>query len=104
MTAIESVRRELTTPRLRPSKMFIAAEQHRLGGWHCHGLIEYPMTHHMDSMDGLTSGSLRRLGYCLVNSVGSQSACSQYLSKYLLKDDFHGDWNLYGRKKFWSGV
>jgi hypothetical protein len=103
-TAIDRVVRTLQEPRLRPTKMFVAAEQHRLGGWHCHGLLEFPDTKYNDALVGFQRNSLGRLGFNKVDVVGSVDACSIYLSKYLTKDDSHGDWRMTGRKKFWVGV
>ncbi len=100
-TAIEKVIKALRKPRLRPTKMFVAAEQHMLGGWHCHGLLEFPDTKHHDKMIGFQESNLKRLGYNCVSSVGDLDACSMYLSKYLVKDEWHGDWQTVGRKKFW---
>jgi hypothetical protein len=102
-TAIQSVIRELHAPRLRPTKTFVAAEQHRLGGWHCHGLLEFPQSKHFDAEVGLAKNTLSRLGFNVVSSVANLEACSVYLSKYLTKDEFHGDWAITGRKKFWNG-
>ncbi len=90
--------------RMHPTKMFVAAEQHRLGGWHCHGLLEFPIFHEPHPFNGFTRNALTRLGYTVVGSVGNLDACSTYLSKYLTKDDFHGDWIMTGRKKFWRPV
>lgn len=100
--AIDKVERALTMPRLRPTKMFIAAEQFKLGGWHTHGLLEFPDTKHRDELVMYQRNNLKSLGYNLVSSVGSLDACSVYLSKYLTKDEYHGDWRMTGRKKFWQ--
>jgi hypothetical protein len=103
-TAIAHVERTLTQHRLKPQKMFIAAEQHRLGGWHCHGLLEYPMQLFHPFQIVATALDLGALGYNLVGRIGDQNACSAYLSKYLTKDELHGDWKMVGRRKFWKGV
>jgi len=103
-TAIDRVFWVLLEPRLRPTKMFVAAEQHMLGGWHCHGLLEFPETKHEASMVMFHKNTLSQLGFNAVSSVGNLGACSVYLSKYLLKDEFHGDWRMYGRKKFWHPI
>lgn len=102
-TAIDRVERCLSEPRLRPTKMFIAAEQFMLGGWHCHGLLEFPVTKHHDAMVGFQRHALTPLGFNKVDVVSSLDACSVYLSKYLVKGDWQGDWRMTGRKKFWSG-
>lgn len=101
-TAIDKVVSRLSAPRLRPTKMFVAAEQHMLGGWHCHGLLEFPDTKYADSMVGFQNNNLKPLGWEKVSLVSSLDACSVYLSKYLVKDDWHGDWRMTGRKKFWQ--
>ena len=101
-TAIDRVQRVLSEPRLRPTKSFIAAEQHMLGGWHCHGLLEFPDTKHAESMVGFQRNNLKALGFNVVSPVGNLDACTVYLSKYLVKDEFHGDWRMTGRKKFWT--
>lgn len=103
-TAMDRVVCTLREPRLRPTKMFVAAEQHMLGGWHCHGLLEFPNTWHESEMVNWQRNNLTQLGYNMVSSVGNLDACSAYLSKYLVKDDWHGDWRMVGRKKFWSQV
>ena len=103
-TAIDRVISTLSEPRLKPTKMFVAAEQHRLGGWHCHGLLEFPETKHKADMVGFQRNNLRELGFNCVSSVGNLDACSVYLSKYLIKDEDHGDWRMTGRKKFWQPV
>ncbi|MBA7716784.1 hypothetical protein ES703_125861 [subsurface metagenome] len=100
--AIDKVVSRLSKPRLRPTKMFIAAEQHMLGGWHCHGLLEFPDTKHAESMVGFQRNNLKALGFNVVAPVGNLDACTVYLSKYLVKDEFHGDWRMTGRKKFWT--
>lgn len=101
-TAIQSVIRELHAPRLRPTKTFVAAEQHRLGGWHCHGLLEFPQSKHFGSEIGFAKTTLGKLGFNVVNSVSNLDACSAYLSKYLTKDEFHGDWTMTGRERYWK--
>ena len=107
-TAIDKVINTLCEPRLRPTKLFVAAEQHYLGGWHCHGLMEYPRREsgevfHDDDMLGFQRNNLSKLGYNKVDIVNDMNACSVYLSKYLVKDDWHGDWKMTGRPKFWQG-
>lgn len=107
-TAIEKVERAISEPRLKPTKMFIAAEQHMLGGWHCHGLLEFPRrgndeVFYEDNMLGFQRHKLNKLGYNKVDIINDVNACSLYLSKYLVKDDWHGDWKMTGRKKFWMG-
>lgn len=106
-TAIKKVVDVLHDPRLRPTKLFVAAEQHRLGGWHCHGLMEFPRrdtgeVFHGDIMLTLRRNNLSRLGFNKVDIVSNLNACSVYLSKYLVKDEWHGDWRMVGRKKFWQ--
>lgn len=106
-TAIDKVERALSTPRLRPVKMFIAAEPHYLGNWHCHGLIELPRDgsgnlFHGEDILAFQKNNLSQLGFNKVDIVDSINACSLYLSKYLVKDEWHGDWKMTGRKKFWS--
>ncbi|MBA7546512.1 hypothetical protein ES705_38904 [subsurface metagenome] len=103
-SAIGRVVSRLSEPRLKPTKMFVAAEQHMLGGWHCHGLLEFPDTKHAPEMVQFQRNNLKSLGYNMVGSVGNLDACSVYLSKYLVKDEFHGDWRMAGRKKFWKSV
>lgn len=100
-TAIDRVVHTLREPRLRPTKMFVAAEQHMLGGWHCHGLLEFPESRHSSEIVSLNRLSLSGLGYNMISNVGNLDACSAYLSKYLVKDDWHGDWRMIGRAKFW---
>jgi len=107
--AIDKVVKVLTMPRLKPTKLFVAAEQHMLGGWHCHGLMEYPRRSngelfHGEDMTKFQRNSLAPLGFNVVSGVNDVSACSLYLSKYLVKDEWHGDWRMTGRKKFWQGV
>ncbi len=101
-TAIDKVIRVLREPRLRPCKAFIAAEQHLLGGWHTHGLLEYPHSHWSESMDRFAATTLQALGYNMVSQTKNMQACATYLSKYITKDEFHGDWRMIGRKKFWD--
>ena len=94
--------KKVNTIRLRPTKVFIAAEQYRIAGWHCHGLLEFPETKHSDAMVGFQRANLSPLGFNRVNVVWSKGAASMYVSKYAAKDAFHGDWRMTGRKKFWQ--
>jgi hypothetical protein len=101
-TAIDRVTRAFTAePLFRPTKMFIAAEQHMLGGWHCHGLLEYAPGTNPRALNDLHEPALRSLGFNKINQVGHVNAASIYLSKYLVKSDSCGDWRMTGRKKFW---
>ncbi len=106
--AIDRVDRYLNEPVLRPTKMFVAAEPHYLGNWHCHGLIELPrrqdgeLFYDIDVMNNWQKNTLNRLGFNVCGEVGDQSACSNYLSKYLTKEDNRADWKIFGRKKFWK--
>lgn len=102
-SAINSVIRKLSSPRLRPTKMFVAAEQHKLGGWHCHGLLEFPAGRSVGSDFLIASNKtiLSELGFNMMGSIGNMDACSVYLSKYITKGEFHGDWQITGRSKFW---
>jgi len=100
-TAMDIVERTLRAPRLRPVKMFIAAEQHRLGGWHCHGLIQYPDTKWKTSLPSFEQNALSAIGYNRVSVVHDKAAASMYLSKYLIKDENAGDYRFVGRSKFW---
>lgn len=107
-TSIKVVREALTQPRLRPVKAFIAAEQNYLGGWHNHGLLELPRyddgtLRHESEILKLVHNRLSRLGFNKVDIVSDVNAASVYLSKYLIKDEFHGDWLTTGRRKFWQG-
>lgn len=103
-TAIDRVVNCLSYPRLRPTKMFIAAEQHMLGGWHCHGLLEFPQSKHPEELIKFQRNNLSDLGFNKANIVNNVNACSVYLSKYLTKSEFTGDWRMTGRKKFWQPV
>lgn len=108
-TAIDKVEAVLSEPRLRPVKMFIAAEPHYLGNWHCHGMLEFPRREngelfYEDYMLDWQRNNLSRLGFNKVDIVNDLNACSVYLSKYLVKNDWHGDWKMTGRKKFWNGA
>lgn len=101
-TAINIVERTLNDRRLRPVKMFIAAEQHLLGGWHCHGLLQYPDTKWREKLPGWDSLALNKVGFNRVSMVADTEACSAYLSKYLVKNENCGDYRFTGRKKFWT--
>jgi len=108
-TAINKVVSALSTPRLRPVKLFVAAEPHYLGSWHCHGLIEFPRSgsgevFHGEDILAFQKHNLADLGFNKVDIVNDLNACSVYLSKYLVKDDWHGDWKMTGRKRYWQGV
>ena len=102
-TALSLVAKSLLSPRLRPTKSFICAEQHMLGGWHCHGLLQFPKSHWKEKEVVFARATLSPLGFNMVSTTKNTSACAAYLSKYLTKDDAHGDWIMTGRKKFWQG-
>lgn len=107
-TAMEKVASTLAgVPRIQPQKIFICAEQHLLGGWHCHGLLEYPETrqgiHYLDDAESrAASFELSRLGFNVVDSLRDLPAAAIYCAKYLTKGDKQGDWCMVGRKKFWT--
>ena len=102
-TALAKVKNSLLTPRLRPVKTFVAAEQHKLGGWHCHGLIEFPRSQHLSEYGiCVPHAQLSELGFNQVSIVSNANACSIYLSKYITKDDWTGDWLMTGREKYWK--
>lgn len=104
-TAIDIVQRKLLTPRLHPVKTFIAAEQHYLGGWHTHGLLQYPATDHsLDFLIASDKAILAEVGFNVISHVNDLDACSAYLSKYITKGEFTGDWRMSGRRKFWNVI
>lgn len=98
-------------------RAFIAGEEHRLGGWHTHGLVEFEHSGCNDALVVLPSGEewdlgrevgetpalimehrrrLGALGWCRVQEVRAIGGCAGYCSKYLTKEvgdyDFYGNW------------
>lgn len=74
-------------------RAFMAAEPHRLGNWHVHGLFRLPGC--ADTAIDTVKADFKRLGWSRVESVRNYGAVSSYCSKYLTKDRMC-DWDLYG--------
>jgi hypothetical protein len=80
-------------------RTFLAAEPHKLGGWHCHGLIEFFHREPGDT-EGLileARGQLGSLGWSRVEAMRNIGGVAGYCSKYLTKElgdyDFYGQWH-----------
>jgi len=86
-------------------KGFVGAERHYLGGWHAHGLLEYPRNdisiHHSPETSEIISAKryleiqLSRRGFCRVESIKNPEAVATYISKYITKD-LNSDWEIWG--------
>ena len=81
--------RESVTSVVAVNRLFEAAEEFKLGDWHCHGLVSW----HHASESPLFDASLHEigkrlsgLGYCLVEPANSVPSVAIYLSKYVIKD------------------
>jgi hypothetical protein len=100
-------------------RAFLATEEHYLGGYHVHGLLEFE---HRDAGDARTVSlatynirvglesvetpmlvniareRLARLGWCRVEEVkligGVAGYCAKYLTKEVSDYDFYGKWDL----------
>ncbi len=92
-TAIDRVRKALLPE--SDGRLFVAAEPHYLGNWHCHGLLW------KDEDDDATryyaADNLDRLGWNVVSSCRSSGAVSRYCAKYIAKS--LADWDLTGNWK-----
>lgn len=86
-------------------KGFVGAERHYLGGWHAHGLLEYPRNeisiHHSSETSEIIITQryleiqLSRRGFCRVEQAKNVQAVSMYISKYITKD-LDSDWEIWG--------
>lgn len=96
-TAIEMVSHRLPFYR----KAFIAAELHKLGGYHCHGLVEFShlVSGDMDALCTNTVTSLKRGGFCTVAPIRDTNAVSAYCTKYITKE--MGDYEFFGSSMAW---
>lgn len=94
--AIETTLRDIPVCR----KYFIAAEPHRLGGYHTHGLIEFNGGADFDHAAGYVQDHMRKRGYARVEEVRSVGAVSAYVCKYMTKT--LGDWDIGGQRIHWK--
>lgn len=78
------------------NRVFIAAETHRLGNWHVHGLVRLP--HAAEWAFDYLKSDFNRLGYNRLEPIRKIEAVSTYCAKYLTKDRL-GDWEMYGNWK-----
>lgn len=80
-------------------RCFLAAEPHYLGGWHCHGLIEFFHREPGDTEALILQarGQLASLGWNRVEAMRNIGGVAGYCSKYLTKElgdyDFYGQWH-----------
>lgn len=95
-TAISMVQNKLP----RAAKSITFAESHRLGGFHCHGLIDAGRDFDLESVQGYTQRALQTLGFCRVERVNNVGAVSTYCAKYLTKAC--GDYDLQGDSRWWQ--
>ncbi len=96
---------ELSVREIRPfNKLFLAAEEHLLGGYHCHGLIEWN-----DRDTALFDGKfvrtskhldLNRLGFNRVDHIRNAKAVSAYCTKHVVKS--MTDYEFFGRPDAWA--
>ncbi len=94
-TAISMVQHKLP----HAAKSIVFAESHRLGGLHCHGLVDAGRDYDIESVQGYTQRSLQALGYCRVERINNVGAVSTYCVKYLTKAC--ADYDLQGEAKWW---
>ena len=70
-------------------RFFGAAEEFRLGDWHCHGLVKWHSGYQNDILtnQALEVGRrLSKIGFCRVEPANSAVAVANYISKYVIKD------------------
>lgn len=70
------------------SRLFVAAEEFKLGDWHCHGLVKWnssPETVLLGLSSSEVERGLSRIGHCRIEQARSLPAVSEYLSKYVIK-------------------
>lgn len=87
-------------------RAFLAAEPHRFGGYHVHGLAMWEdyllpdgsLSHRID----YAKANLGRLGWSRCQAIRDIGGTSGYCSKYLTKE--LSDWDLYGDLAMWSRV
>lgn len=85
------------------SRAFIAAEPHRLGNFHAHGLVYNHAEdmslalaeHYLDSF----THNIKRYGWSSVTAVREQGAVANYCAKYITKD--MSDWRMLGDRDAW---
>jgi len=91
LSLIESARRVVSG---RPSDQFvcrrgfIAAEEFKLGDWHCHGLAAWESGREGFNLDDPLpeiSNRLAEIGYSRIEPAKSGAAVAGYLSKYVIK-------------------
>lgn len=83
-------------------RAFVAAEPHRLGNWHAHGLVKFTSPRFTSNVQVSTidyqmaraQARLARCGWSRVQPVREIGGVSGYLSKYVNKRS--GDWELLG--------
>lgn len=94
-TAIEKVYNKLPFSR----KAFLAAETHRLGGYHVHGLVEFSENFDKFESIAIATENLSKNGFCKVDLIDSPRAVSAYCTKYVTKE--LGDYEFFGKKYAW---
>jgi hypothetical protein len=82
---------------------FVAAEEFKLGDWHCHGLVTWEHRYQGSILDDplpTIAGRLAEVGHCRIELAKSGLAVAGYLSKYVIKsspweyDIWGTGWNL----------
>lgn len=85
------------------TRAFVAAEPHKLGNYHAHGLIyanpeRLSLAGAEHVLDSFTS-NLKRYGWSSVSAIRDKGAVSNYCSKYITKD--MSDWRMIGDRDGW---
>jgi hypothetical protein len=80
----------------------IFAESHRLGGFHCHGLLYAGGSPACDDVLPCAEENLRALGWSRMERIDSVGAVSAYCVKYLAKTG--GDYRITGTPEQWDYV
>lgn len=83
---------------------FIGAEEHYLGGWHCHALLSTGITQkghyatpeaHIEAIDNLCYLDLNQVGkFRRVAPISNLGGVTGYITKYITKE--LAGWNIWG--------
>lgn len=82
------------------ARAFIAAEPHKLGNYHCHGLVYWGEDYRdepgrWDPRKDRTLAAINALGFSRLSPIRQVGEVAGYCAKYLTKER-RGDWTLYG--------
>lgn len=78
-------------------KAFVAAEPHKLGNYHVHGIAEF---HDADTDADRVLAKFQKLGFSTMQIARSNGAVSTYCSKYITKE--LGDYEFLGYADDWQ--